>query len=262
MLVSLMKGVENGTMKRMSEVIADVTGAGSERIVVISGPNLAQEIGQCQPTATVVACTSEPTAERIARLATAPYMRPYTNTDVVGVELGGALKNVTALAVGIAEGMGLGDNTKATIITRGLAETTRLALALGAQPATMAGLSGIGDLVATCASPLSRNRTFGVALGQGLSLDEAVTVTRFTAEGVKSAPPVLDLARRTGVDVPITEAIVALIHGEIGLHELRTRLFHRPLKAEKDCAAGCRSPPGQRVSCRCERMCFVPDLRL
>lgn len=233
-LVSLMKGVENGTQQRMSEVIADVTGAGPERIVVISGPNLAKEIAQCQPTATVVACTHEPTAERIARLATAEYMRPYTNTDIVGVELGGALKNVTALAVGIAEGMGLGDNTKATIITRGLAETTRLALALGAQPATMAGLAGIGDLVATCASPLSRNRTFGVALGRGLSLDEAVTATRFTAEGVKSAPAVLDLARRTGVDVPIAEHIVALIRGEIGLHELRDRLFHRPLKAEKD----------------------------
>ncbi len=233
-LISLMKGVEHGTLQRMSEVIADVTGAGPERIAVVSGPNLAKEIAQHQPTATVVGCADEPTAERIARLVAAPYMRPYTNTDVVGVELGGALKNVTALAVGIAEGMGLGDNTKATIITRGLAETTRLALALGAQQQTLAGLAGIGDLVATCASPLSRNRTFGAALGRGLSMQEAVAVTRYTAEGVKSARPVLELSRRVGVEMPIAESLVALIGGRIGLRELQDGLFYRPLKAEHD----------------------------
>jgi glycerol-3-phosphate dehydrogenase (NAD(P)+) len=148
-LVSLMKGVEDGTMRRMSEVIAEVTSAGPDRIAVVSGPNLAVEIARRQPTATVVACTVQEVADQIAAVCSAAYFRPYTNTDVIGVELGGAVKNVIGLAVGIVEGMGLGDNSKASIITRGLAEISRLGVALGAEPATFAGLAGMGDLVAT-----------------------------------------------------------------------------------------------------------------
>ncbi len=183
---------------RMSEVIAEAAKVAAERIAVVSGPNLAREIAVRQPTATVVACADLAVAEPVAAACSAPYFRPYTQTDVVGVELGGAVKNVIALAVGIAEGMGFGDNTKASIITRGLAETTRLGLALGAEPATMAGLAGLGDLVATCASPLSRNRTFGVELGRGLTVAEVVARTRQTAEGVKSCRPILELARAHG----------------------------------------------------------------
>ena len=231
-LVSLMKGVELGTALRMSEVIADVTGAGPDRVAVVSGPNLAREIAQRQPTATVVASTSRATADRVAEACSAPYFRPYTNEDVVGVELGGATKNVIALAVGIAEGMGLGDNTKASIITRGLAESTRLALAMGANPATLAGLAGLGDLVATCASPLSRNRTFGTHLGRGLPLAEVVTLTRQTAEAVKSCGPILELGRSHGVDLPITEHVAAIVHQGMGVDEMRARLLGRPRKTE------------------------------
>ena len=176
-LVSLMKGVELGTTKRMSEVIAEVAGAGPERIAVVSGPNLALEIAQEQPTATVVACVDEACAVAVQTACTAPYFRPYTNTDVIGCELGGAVKNVIALACGIAQGMGFGDNTLASIITRGLAEMARLGVQLGADPMTFAGLAGLGDLVATCSSPLSRNRGFGERLGRGESLDEAQAAT-------------------------------------------------------------------------------------
>jgi len=211
-LVSLMKGVELGTAKRMSEVIEDVTKAGPERIAVLSGPNLAPEIAARQPAASVVACQDEEVARRIQTACHTAYFRPYTNTDVVGVELGGAVKNVIALAVGIAGGMGLGDNTKASLITRGLAETTRLGLAMGADAHTFAGLAGMGDLVATCSSPLSRNNTFGHNLGRGMSLAETIAVTSQTAEGVKSCESVADLARRHGVDMPITETVVDIVH--------------------------------------------------
>src|SRR5581483_1986024 len=160
-LISLMKGVELGTAKRMSEVIAEITSAPPDRIAVVSGPNLALEIAQEQPTATVIACADEARAAELQKLCSTPYFRPYTNDDLVGCELGGAVKNVIALACGIGYGMGYGDNTLASIITRGLAETARLGECLGADPLTFAGLAGLGDLVATCNSPLSRNRTFG-----------------------------------------------------------------------------------------------------
>jgi len=211
-VVSLMKGVELGTTKRMSEVIAEVGHVATERIVVISGPNLAREIAAKQPAACVVACSDESMAERVALACAAPYFRPYTNTDVVGTELGGAVKNVIALAVGMAEGMGLGDNTKSTIITRGLAETLRLGVALGADPATFSGLAGVGDLIATCMSPLSRNHTFGVNLGRGMSVQEVVATTRQTAEGVKSCQSILELAHHHGIDVPIIENVAAVVH--------------------------------------------------
>jgi glycerol-3-phosphate dehydrogenase (NAD(P)+) len=211
-LVSLMKGVELGTAKRMSEVIEEVAKAPAERVAVLTGPNLAKEIADRQPAAAVVACTDESVARRLQAACHTPYFRPYTNTDVVGCELGGAVKNVIALAVGIADGMGLGDNTKASLMTRGLAETTRLGLAMGAEAHTFAGLAGMGDLVATCFSPLSRNHTFGTNLGRGMSLAETIAATRQTAEGVKSCQSVLDLARRHGVDMPITETVVSIVH--------------------------------------------------
>ncbi|THA24312.1 NAD(P)-dependent glycerol-3-phosphate dehydrogenase [Streptomyces sp. RKND-216] len=231
-LVSLMKGVELGTAKRMSEVIAEITGAGENRVAVLSGPNLAKEIAARQPAASVVACRDESVARRLQAACHTPYFRPYTNTDVVGCELGGAVKNVIGLAVGIADGMGLGDNAKGSLITRGLAETTRLGLVMGADAHTFAGLAGMGDLVATCSSPLSRNHTFGTNLGRGMTLEEAVAATKQTAEGVKSCQSVLDLAGRHGVDMPITETVVSIVHkGTPPLVALK-ELMSRSAKAE------------------------------
>jgi glycerol-3-phosphate dehydrogenase (NAD(P)+) len=203
-----------------------------ERIVVVSGPNLAREIAAKQPAASVVACSDESMAERVAKACAAPYFRPYTNTDVVGTELGGAVKNVIALAVGMAEGMGMGDNTKSTIITRGLAETLRLGVALGADPATFAGLAGVGDLIATCMSPLSRNHTFGVNLGRGMSVQEVVATTRQTAEGVKSCQSILELARHHGIDVPIIENVAAVVHEGRTPDRVADMLMSRARKAE------------------------------
>ncbi|MEO8555787.1 MAG: NAD(P)H-dependent glycerol-3-phosphate dehydrogenase [Actinomycetota bacterium] len=231
-VVSLMKGVELGTTKRMSEVIAEVGQVAPGRIVVVSGPNLAMEIAAKQPAATVAACLDESMAERVAAACAAPYFRPYTNTDVVGTELGGAVKNVIALAVGMAEGMGMGDNTKATIITRGLAETVRLGVALGADPATFSGLAGVGDLIATCMSPLSRNHTFGVKLGRGMSVQEAVGASRQTAEGVKSCQSILELARHHGIDVPIIENVAAVVHEGRTPDRVADMLLSRARKAE------------------------------
>ncbi|MEV0280589.1 NAD(P)H-dependent glycerol-3-phosphate dehydrogenase [Streptomyces sp. NPDC050610] len=232
-LVSLMKGVELGTAKRMSEVIQEVGNAAPERVAVITGPNLAKEIAARQPAAAVVACPDESVAQRLQAACHTPYFRPYTNTDVVGCELGGAVKNVIALAVGIADGMGLGDNAKASLITRGLAETTRLGLAMGADAQTFAGLAGMGDLVATCSSPLSRNHTFGTNLGRGMTLEETIAVTKQTAEGVKSCESVLDLGRRHDVDMPITETVVGIVHeGKPPLVALK-ELMSRSAKAER-----------------------------
>jgi glycerol-3-phosphate dehydrogenase (NAD(P)+) len=211
-LVSLMKGVELGSAMRMSEVVEDVAKVGPERIAVVTGPNLAREIAARMPAAAVVACTDEGVARRLQAACHTPYFRPYTNTDVVGCELGGAIKNVIGLAVGIADGMGLGDNAKGSLITRGLAETTRLGLAMGADPLTFSGLAGLGDLVATCSSPLSRNHTFGTNLGKGMTVEETIAVTRQTAEGVKSCESVLDLGRRHGVEMPLTETVVGIVH--------------------------------------------------
>ncbi len=233
-VVSLMKGVELGTDARMSQVLAESLGIDVGRVAVVSGPNLAREIATRQPTATVVASSNLETAARAALACAGPYFRPYTNTDVVGVELGGVVKNVIALAVGIAQGRGFGDNTKATIITRGLAETARLGVALGAEPETFAGLAGMGDLVATCASPLSRNHTLGAHIGSGMSLEAAIEATGGTAEGVKSCSSVLDLAGRVGVDMPITRAVVAVLHQGLPVDVMAEALLSRPHKAEGD----------------------------
>ncbi|MFI9188866.1 NAD(P)H-dependent glycerol-3-phosphate dehydrogenase [Streptomyces californicus] len=232
-LVSLMKGVELGTAELMSEVIADVTEVSADRIAVVSGPNLAKEIAERRPAAAVVACADESVAQRLQAACHTAYFRPYTNTDVVGCELGGAVKNVIGLAVGIADGMGLGDNTKGSLITRGLAETTRLGVAMGADPLTFSGLAGLGDLVATCSSPLSRNHTFGTNLGRGMTLQETIAVTKQTAEGVKSCESVLALARRHGVDMPITETVVSIVHEGKSPVVAVKELMSRSAKAER-----------------------------
>ncbi|WP_324651342.1 NAD(P)H-dependent glycerol-3-phosphate dehydrogenase [Georgenia sp. H159] len=231
-VVSLMKGVELGSGERMSEVIREVLDLDDSRVAVVSGPNLAREIAAHQPTATVVAASDERTAAAVAHACATSYFRPYTNTDVVGVELGGAVKNIIALAVGMAQGAGFGDNTTATIITRGLAETTRLGLALGAQPETFAGLAGLGDLVATCASRLSRNNTLGRHVGEGMTLGEAVDTTGGTAEGVKSCRAVLELAAAHGVDMPISQAVAAVLYEELPVLTMTEALLSRPRKAE------------------------------
>src|SRR5215469_6848885 len=206
-LVSLMKGIELGTGERMSQVIADITGAGPDRIAVVTGPNLAPEIAARQYCATVVACADLSVADELQKACHTAYFRPYTNQDVIGCELGGSVKNVIALAVGIAAGMDLGDNTKAMLITRGLAEITRLGSALGADEHTFAGLAGMGDLVASCSSPLARNRSFGEQLGHGVPLADVLASTTQTIEGVKSAASVLQLARANDVEMPISEVI-------------------------------------------------------
>jgi glycerol-3-phosphate dehydrogenase (NAD(P)+) len=231
-LLSLMKGIELGTTKRMSEVICEVTGAGIERVAVLSGPNLAREIAEEQPAATVIACPDTGRAEVLQAACLTPYFRPYTNPDMVGCELGGAVKNVIALACGIAEGLGFGDNTRASLITRGLAETARLGLALGAELTTFAGLAGLGDLVATCSSPLSRNRTFGEKLGKGMSVEEVQESTRQTAEGVKSCRSVLDLATAHDIEVPITEAVVRVCHEGAAPSRMVKEIMSREAKPE------------------------------
>ena len=232
-LVSLMKGVELGTTMRMSQVIAEVAQVPSNQVVIVSGPNLAREIAQRQPAASVVACSDEETAKTIADYCAAPYFRPYTHVDVVGIELSGATKNVVALAVGMAEGMGYGDNTKASLITRGLAETARLGVALGADPQTFMGLAGVGDLIATCMSPLSRNHTFGRKLGEGMTVEEVVADTSQTAEGVKSCQSILELAQAHGVDMPIVSQVVSVVRDGSSARTMLGALMTRDLKTER-----------------------------
>ncbi|WP_051772085.1 NAD(P)H-dependent glycerol-3-phosphate dehydrogenase [Saccharothrix sp. NRRL B-16314] len=233
-LVSLAKGVELGTLKRMSEVIRDVAGVPEDQVAVVSGPNLAKEIAAEQPTATVIACTDHDRAVDLQHACSNSYFRPYTNVDVVGCELGGACKNVIALACGMAAGMGFGDNTMASIITRGLAETSRLGAELGADPLTFAGLAGLGDLVATCASPLSRNRSFGERLGRGDSLAQAQEAAHGqVAEGVKSCSSIRALAARVGVDMPITDGVHQVCHEGLDPRVLTAALLGRERKAER-----------------------------
>jgi glycerol-3-phosphate dehydrogenase (NAD(P)+) len=233
MLVSLMKGIEIGTAKRMSEVITEVAGVEADRVAVLSGPNLAREIAQRQPAASVIACVDESAAARLQKSFHTPYFRPYTNPDVVGTELGGAVKNVIALAVGMAVGLGFGDNARASVITRGLAETARLGAALGADVYTFQGLAGLGDLIATCSSPLSRNRTFGEKLGKGMSVADITNATRQVAEGVKSCESILDLARRVDVDMPIVEHVTYVVRGEMTPLDMLHSFVSRSAKPER-----------------------------
>lgn len=232
LLVSLMKGIELGSHKRMTEVILEVLGVPPARVAVVSGPNLAREIAERQVAASVVACSDELSAHLLQRACHTEYFRPYWNTDVIGCELGGAVKNVIGLAAGMADGMGLGDNTKGTLITRGLAEATRLGVAVGADPYTFAGLAGLGDLVATCGSSLSRNHMFGVHLGRGLTVAEATAQVRQTTEGVKSCRSILELAARHGVDMPIARAVVGVVHEGHAPGEMLAALMARSAKSE------------------------------
>ncbi|WP_426718273.1 NAD(P)H-dependent glycerol-3-phosphate dehydrogenase [Corynebacterium auriscanis] len=231
--VSLAKGIEHSTGMRMSQVISEVADIESDRVAVLTGPNLAKEVALGQPAATVVACEDMSRAQLIQAAAAAPYFRPYTNTDVVGCEVAGTSKNVIALAAGIAHGMGFGDNTAATVITRGLAESTRLALSLGADARTMAGLAGMGDLVATCTSPLSRNRRFGVRLGEGATPEQAAKANKGqVAEGVVSCQSIAELAEKNGVEVPIADAMVDVCHRGAPVEEMLQRLLGRSRKSE------------------------------
>jgi glycerol-3-phosphate dehydrogenase (NAD(P)+) len=233
LLVSLIKGVELGTTKRMSEVIREVADVAAERVAVVTGPNLAREIAERQPSASVVACTDADNATRLQSACQTSYFRPYTNTDMVGCELAGAVKNVIAVAVGLADGMGFGDNSKASLITRGLAETARLGVALGADPLTFSGLAGLGDLVATCSSPLSRNRSVGEHLGGGMSVAAALAATTTTAEGVLSSRSILELAHKHDIDVPIIEVVVSVLYDEMRPRDGVAQLMGRSAKPER-----------------------------
>jgi glycerol-3-phosphate dehydrogenase (NAD(P)+) len=232
-LVSLAKGVEMGTLMRMSQVVVQVTGVDPSRVSVLSGPNLASEIAARQPAATVIACSDSGRAVAVQRMLSAGYFRPYTNADVIGVEIGGACKNVIALACGMAVGVGLGENTAAAIITRGLAEIMRLGIALGAKPATLAGLAGVGDLVATCTSPCSRNRTFGERLGRGGTMESALEAAAgHIAEGVTSCESVLALASSYDVEMPLTHAVNQVCHHGLSVHDAIALLLGRSTKPE------------------------------
>lgn len=231
-VVSLTKGIEQDSLERMTEVMAEEADLDPGRLAVVSGPNLAKEVVARMPSATVVACADEDRAVGLQDLFMAPHFRVYTNPDVIGVEMAGSLKNVVAIAAGIADGMGFGDNTRASLITRGLAEITRLGVRLGGQPLTFAGLAGMGDLVATCISRLSRNRTLGEALGRGRTLEEIVGETRMVAEGVKSSRPVLALARREGVEMPIAEHVVKVLYEGVAPADMAASLMMRAARPE------------------------------
>jgi glycerol-3-phosphate dehydrogenase (NAD(P)+) len=223
-VVSLMKGVERSTGLRMSQVIHEVTGIDEDRIAVVSGPNLALELANEEPTASAVSSTSLDTAMTVAATCHNPYFTTLTNTDVIGTEFGGVLKNLIAVAVGIADGVGYGDNTKASIITRGLAELSAFAAAYGARPETMWGLAGLGDLIATCESPLSRNNTAGRLLGQGYSFDMVKRQMDQTAEGLSSVDPILNLAKAKGVSMPIVSQVQQVLEGTLDPRELAPHL--------------------------------------
>lgn len=236
-LVSVAKGIELGTLMRMSQVIASVTGVDPAQVGVISGPNLASEIAQNQPAATVVACSDSGRAVAVQRMLNTAYFRPYTNSDVVGTEIGGACKNVIALAAGMAAGAGLGENTAAAIITRGLAEIMRLGIALGAKGATLAGLAGVGDLVATCTSPRSRNRSLGEQLGRGATVQSTLQdspdgSSGHVVEGVTSSESVLALASSYDVEMPLTDAVHRVCHKGLSVDEAMALLLGRSTKPE------------------------------
>jgi glycerol-3-phosphate dehydrogenase (NAD(P)+) len=223
-VISLMKGVEKGTKFRMSEVISQELQISADRIAVASGPNLALEIAREQPTAAVVASSSLDTATDVAIAATNPYFRAFVNTDVIGTEFGGVLKNLIAVAIGIVDGVGYGENTKASIITRGLVEMTDFAVAFGAKAETLSGLAGLGDLIATCESSLSRNNTAGRLLGQGYSFSEVIKQMNQTAEGLASVAPILELALEKGVVMPIVSQVAEVLAGTMDPRDIAPHL--------------------------------------
>lgn len=231
-LVSTVKGIEVSTHFRMSEVVHDVLGADESKIAIITGPNLAMELALRQPAGAVVAASSDALAHRLQKLFTTPYYRVYASTDILGCEMAGAVKSVIALGVGMAAGMDLGENTQSMFITRGLNEVARLAAAHGADPLSIAGLAGMGDLVASCSSPLSRNRSFGVALARGGSMEYARAHVGSTVEGVASASAVVELAHRVGVEVPVIEAVADVVSGLITPNEALIRLMGISTRSE------------------------------
>ncbi|WP_341954234.1 NAD(P)H-dependent glycerol-3-phosphate dehydrogenase [Salinibacterium sp. TMP30] len=224
LIVSLMKGVEKGTGARMSEVILQELGIDPNRVAVASGPNLALEIAKEQPTAAVMSSESLETATTVAVTARNRYFRSFVNTDVIGTEFGGVLKNLIAVAIGIVDGVGYGENTKASIITRGLAEMTDFSVAFGARAETLAGLAGLGDLIATCESSLSRNNTAGRLLGQGYSFSEVIKQMNQTAEGLSSVAPILELALSKGVDMPIVSQVAEVLAGTLAPRDIAPHL--------------------------------------
>jgi glycerol-3-phosphate dehydrogenase (NAD(P)+) len=231
-IVSLIKGVDVGSRRFGSQLIAGTADVEPDRVVVISGPNLAAECARRQPAATVSASPDLGRAEQVQAMVMSSYFRVYTNRDKVGVEVAGAGKNVMALAAGMAHGMGFGDNTKAMVVTRGLAEMTRLGVALGGQPLTFSGLAGVGDLVATCTSPRSRNRTVGERLGQGEALDDIIASMNMVAEGVKSSQAILAIAEEVGVDMPLARGVVGVCHEGLDPAEMVGQLMTRSAKSE------------------------------
>lgn len=231
-IVSLSKGLEQSTFKRMSEVIADVMP--NNPVAVLSGPNLAKEILAGQPAASVIACTDVAIARELVAVFSRPTFRLYTNPDVIGCEIGGVVKNVVAIAAGISQGFGFGENSKATLVTRGLAEMSRLGVALGAQSATFSGLAGMGDVMATCASMNSRNTQVGVRLGRGENIDEIVASMNMIAEGVNSSASVIELAHRYAVEMPIAEQVAAVCAGKVSAADALRALMSRQSKSEFD----------------------------
>jgi glycerol-3-phosphate dehydrogenase (NAD(P)+) len=232
-LVSAAKGIELDTLMRMSQVIVAVTGVDSSQVAVVSGPNLASEIADEQPAATVIACSDSGRAVALQRMLNTGYFRPYTNADVIGTEIGGACKNVIALACGMAAGVGLGENTAAAIVTRGLAEIMRFGIAVGAKGTTLAGLAGVGDLVATCTSPRSRNRSFGESLGRGQTMESALQARGgHVVEGVTSCESVLALASSYDVEMPLTDAVHRVCHKGLSVDQAMVLLLGRSTKPE------------------------------
>ncbi len=234
-VVCASKGVEIGTAKLMSEVLDEILpSVGPERLAFLSGPSFAKEIVAGHPTAVVVASKNLELAGSVQMITSTSSFRAYTTDDVIGVELGGALKNVIAIAVGVAEGLGFGFNTRAGLITRGLAEVSRLAVTCGADPLTLAGLAGVGDLVLTCTGHLSRNLQVGIQLGKGKSLSEILEGMKMVAEGVQTAYSAVDLAQRHGVDMPISRVVVQILNGDMAPGEAVRSLMSRRLREEKD----------------------------
>lgn len=233
LFVSATKGLENGTLLRSSEVMHDVLAAKfPPRIAVISGPTFAKEVARFEPTALVVASTDLSVAAAVQSAFSGPTFRLYTSQDPIGVEIGGSIKNVVAIGAGVLHGMGLGYNATAALITRGLAEMTRLAVAMGGKWQTLAGLAGLGDLVLTCTGDLSRNRTVGVELAHGRKLDEIVSSMRMVAEGIKTTNAAVDLAKRCNVEMPISEQMFRMLHFGISPREAIQQLMERSLKGE------------------------------
>jgi glycerol-3-phosphate dehydrogenase (NAD(P)+) len=232
-VVSLTKGLEVDTNMRMSEVLfEECPDFPREKYAILSGPNIAKEIARRQPAATAIACEDTELAARLQDIFHQPYFRVYTNNDVVGTELGGAIKNIVAIAAGIADSMGFGDNAMAALMTRGLAELTRLGVRLGGNPLTFAGLAGMGDMIVTCISRYSRNRRVGKELGKGRRIDDVIAEMNMVAEGVKTCKPILELGRKVDAWMPITEGVVSVIYEGATAHEMVADILARPAVPE------------------------------